>query len=60
MLTKDNVIKTLSDFPDIFSLDEFVDKLIFMEKLERGLDQSVNNQVVTQEEAGKRLEKWLK
>jgi len=60
MLTKDNVIKTISKFPDSFTLDELVDKLIFMDKVERGLDQSVNNKVNTHDEARKRLEKWLK
>jgi hypothetical protein len=60
MLTKDNVIKTISKFPDSFTLDELVDKLIFMDKVERGLDQSMNNMVYTNDEAKKRLEKWLK
>jgi hypothetical protein len=60
MLTKENVIKTISKFPDSFTLDELVDKLIFMDKVERGLDQSLNNKVQTHEEAAKRLVKWLK
>ena len=60
MLTKENVLKTISKFPDSFSLDELVDKLIFMDKVERGLDQSLGNKVHTHEEARKRLAKWLK
>jgi hypothetical protein len=60
MLTKVNVIKTIENFPDSFTLDELVDKLIFMDKVERGLDQSYSNKVSTQDEARKRLEKWLK
>ena len=60
MLTKDNVIKTISKFPDTFSLDEIVDKLIFMDKVEKGLDQSLRNEVHTTQEARKRLVKWLK
>ncbi|MBC8314499.1 MAG: hypothetical protein ISR57_06710 [Bacteroidales bacterium] len=60
MLTKDNVIKTLSKFPENFTLDELVDKLIFMDKVERGLEQSLANKVYAQEEAKKRLSKWLK
>jgi hypothetical protein len=46
--------------PDSFTLDELVDKLIFMDKVEQGLDQSINNKVYTHDEARKRLEKWLK
>ena len=45
MLTKDNVLKTISKFPESFSLDELIDKLIFMDKVERGLDQSLGNKI---------------
>lgn len=44
MLTKINVIKTISTFPDNFTLDELVEKLIFMDKVERGLERSLANQ----------------
>ncbi len=47
MLTKDNVIRTISKFPDIFTLDELVDKLIFMDKVERGLEQSLTDKVIS-------------
>jgi len=60
MLTKDNVIKTISKFPENFTLDELVDKLIFMEKVERGLEQSIENKILSQEEAQNRLSRWLK
>jgi hypothetical protein len=60
MLTKDSVIKTISKFPDSFTLDELVDKLIFIDKVEKGLDQSEKEKVQTHDEARKRLAKWLK
>ena len=60
MLTKDNVIKTISTFPENFTLDELIDKLIFMDKVERGLEQSGKNKVYTLDEARTRLGKWLK
>jgi len=60
MLIKDNVIKTISTFPDSFTLDELVDKLIFMDKVERGLEESMKNKIYTHEEARDRLGKWLK
>jgi len=60
MLTKDNVIKTISNFPENFTLDELVDKLIFMDKVESGLEQSMANEVLSQEEARNRLSRWLK
>ena len=60
MLTKTSVIMTISTFPDNFTLDELIDKLIFMDKVERGLEQSLANNVLSEEEAKKRLSKWLK
>jgi len=60
MLTKDSVIKTISKFPEHFTLDELVDKLIFMDKVEKGLEQSLSNKVLSEEEVSNRLTKWLK
>lgn len=60
MLTKGNVIKTISNFPDSFALAGLVEKLIFTDKVERGFGQSVNNKVSTYDDAKKKLEKWLK
>jgi hypothetical protein len=60
MLTKNEVIKTISNLPDSFSIDELIDSLVFMDKVERGLAQSKDNLVVTKQQAKQRLSKWLK
>lgn len=60
MLTKDSVLKTIKKFPDNIHLDELIDKLIFIDKVEKGIDQSVQNQVVSETQAKKKLAKWLK
>jgi hypothetical protein len=60
MLTKNSVIKTVSKLPENFNLDVLIDKLIFIDKIEKGLDQSINNQVVSETQAKKKLSKWLK
>ena len=60
MLTKDSVLKTIAKLPDNFDLDELIDKLIFMDKVEKGLDQSLKDQVVSETQAEKKLAKWLK
>lgn len=60
MLTKENVIKTVSKLPDNFSLDELIDKLIFIDKIQKGLEESLADKVYSKEEAKKRLSKWLK
>ena len=40
MLTKENVIKTVSKLPDSFGLNELIDKLLFIEKVQKGFDES--------------------
>ncbi len=60
MLTKTNVIKTITKFPDHFSIDELVDKLILLDKIERGIQQANNGKVISDEELDKKIEEWLK
>ena len=60
MLTKNSVLKTISKLPENFNLDELIDKLIFIDKVKKGLDQSLKNQVVSKSQAKKKLSIWLK
>jgi hypothetical protein len=60
MLTKNSVLKTIKELPDNFDLDELINKLIFIDKVQKGLDQSLQNQVVSETQAKKKLAKWLK
>jgi len=60
MLTKNSVLKTINKLPDNIDLDELIDKLIFIDKVEKGLDQSLQKQVVSETLAKKKLAKWLK
>ena len=60
MLTKANVIKTLSRFPDNFSVDDLVDKMILLDKIERGIQDADDGKVISEEELDKRMEEWSK
>jgi hypothetical protein len=59
MLTKTQVFDTVEKLSDYVSLDELIDKLIFIEKVNIGLEQSKKGMVSSEEEAGKKLAKWL-
>jgi predicted transcriptional regulator len=59
MITKDQVIQTIKDLPDNFSTEELIQKIILLEKIETGLQQSDAGKVVSNDEAKKRLAKWL-
>ena len=60
MLTKTNVIKTITRFPDNFSIDELVDEMILLDKIERGIQDADNGRVISDEELDKRIEEWSK
>jgi hypothetical protein len=46
--------------PDSFSIDELIDQLIFIEKVEEGLQQSEEGKVVSNEDVQLMIKKWSK
>jgi predicted transcriptional regulator len=60
MLTREKVINSIKDLPDSFTIDELIDRLIFIEKVEQGLKQSEEGKVIPHDEVGKIIEKWSK
>lgn len=60
MLVKEKVLETIRSLPDEFSLDELVDRLILLEKINTGLQEVGEGKIVSQEEAKERMKKWQK
>lgn len=60
MLTKTNVIKTIARLPEKFSIDELVDKMILLEKIEKGIKDADNGKIISDEELDKKIEEWVK
>lgn len=60
MLTKEKVLKSIHDLPDEFSLDELIEKLILLEKIEIGLQQVKEGKIISNDEAKNKFKKWLK
>ncbi len=58
MLTKEKLNRTINSLPDSFTIDELIDKLIFMEKVEEGYHQSEEGKVVTNEDVKLMIDKW--
>ncbi len=59
MITKEKLKSTLTDFPEEFSIDELIERLILIEKIELGNQQSLNNEVISEEELDQEIEKWF-
>jgi len=51
---------TLDKFPEKFTVDELIDKIILMDKIEQGNLQSEQGETISEEELEKEIEKWFK
>jgi len=60
MLTKDKLRQSINKLPDTFTIDELIDQLIFIEKIEEGLEQSKEGKVLSNEDVKEIIEKWSK
>ena len=60
MLTKTNVIKAITGLPDHFSIDDLVDKMILLDKIEKGINQADNGKVISDKDLDKKIDGWLK
>lgn len=59
MLTKTRLKEQIDSLPEQFSIDELVEKLILIEKIEYGNMQSEKGEIITDLEIDKEIEKWF-
>lgn len=58
-MRKSKVIETLESLPEEFNIEELVEKLVFEEKVEQGLRDITEGEILTLEEAKERMRsKW--
>ena len=60
MIKKKQLKETLERLPEEFLLEDFMDQLILLDKIERADTQSQNGDVISEEELEKEMEKWFK
>ena len=60
-MKKQSAINTLNDFPKEFDLEELIEKLVFKDKVEKGLAQAKKGQTISHEKVAERFRKrWSK
>lgn len=57
---KDAILKVVQDLPENTCIEEVMEKLFVMYKVEKALKQVQNGEVVSNEEAKARFQKWFK
>ncbi len=60
MLIKEKVLEAIQSLPAQFSIDDLVERLIVLHKIETGLKQAAEGKTLTTQEAKEKLQKWLK
>ena len=60
MLTKDKVRETVDRLPENFTVDQLVEELVVLNKIEEGLKDIEDGRVFTTDQVKKDLKTWLK
>ncbi len=60
MLTKEKIKSTIDGLPKNFTIEDVIEKLIVLDKIEQGLQDAKEGKVYSTEEVKEKLDKWLK
>lgn len=60
MLTKDKVKKTVDRLPEEFTVDQIVEQLVILNKIEEGLKDVEEGRVYSTDQVKQELKRWLK
>ncbi len=59
-MKKSTIIQTLNDFPKEFDLDEFLERLIVIEKIDEGMEEAKAGKTISHDKVKKMVAKWHK
>jgi len=58
MLTKNTVKQTIESLPESFTIDELIEQLLFIEKVDEGIKQSDEGKTISNDDVKNMIEKW--
>lgn len=58
-ITKEKLHKQIDEFPDEISIDEVIERLIMLEKLETRMKESDENDTISEEDLKKEMGQWF-
>ncbi len=59
MLTKEKVQELVNHMPETFSIDDLVEKVILLQKIESAQQQIKNGEFYTEEDIDRGIDSWL-
>ena len=60
MISKEKLLKSLEEMPEHINIDELLDKVLFIQKVEEGLLQSAEGHVTSHELVKNEMRQWFK
>ncbi|MBS1259236.1 MAG: hypothetical protein MAG551_02303 [Candidatus Scalindua arabica] len=60
MIEKEQAIKAIQDLPQNATIEDAMEKLYLLYKIDRGMKQADEGNKISQDEAKKKMERWLK
>ena len=60
MTMKDKVLQAVRDLPDDSSIEDAMERLLFLAKIEKGIRQADAGQAIPHSQVKERMAKWLK
>ena len=60
MTTKDKILHVVEDLPADASVEEAIERLVFLAKVKKGMAQADADETIAHEEVKKRMHKWLR
>ena len=60
MNTKQLVLEAIKDLPDNAPIEDAMERLLLLSKIERGIQQADAGQTITHDEIEQRFSRWLK
>lgn len=59
MITKAKLKEQIEKLPDSFTIDELVESLVFVGKVESGLEDSKNNRKISEQDLEDKMKAWF-
>ena len=60
MIVKEQLVNAIKELPETATVEDAMERLFFIYKVEHGIEQADSGKTVSHEEAKKRMDKWLK
>ncbi|MCH7514603.1 MAG: hypothetical protein IH947_11770 [Bacteroidetes bacterium] len=59
-MKKAKIIEAINRLPEDFSIDDLLDEILLIQKIENGINLTINNEVIPDENLDQVLPEWLR